>query len=157
MSNIRVPDLNVIHIAGRLTRDPEIKYTATGRAYCRLGIANTRYYRTKDRVPREDTTFVNASCWDKQAEYVGETLRKGRPVLIEGSLRSYDVDGLDGAKQTRIEINARRVTPLDWDGDVGQQQAPHADPQPEAQARPPREPQQPGLIENPGIDDDVPF
>jgi single-strand DNA-binding protein len=115
MGDIRVPDLNVIYIAGRLTRDPDLRYTQTGRAYCRLGIANTRYYRTKDGERREEATFVNASCWDKQAEFIGERLRKGRPVLIEGSLRSYDAEDQSGQKTTRIEINARRVTPLDWD------------------------------------------
>jgi len=115
MGDLRVPDLNVIYIAGRLTRDPDLRYTQGGRAYCRLGIANTRYYRTKDGERREDTTFVNASTWDKQAEFIGERLRKGRPVLIEGSLRSYDAEDNAGQKTTRIEINARRVTPLDWD------------------------------------------
>lgn len=120
MADLRVPDLNVVHIAGRLTSDPDLRYTQTGRAYCRLRIANTRYYRTKEGERREDTTFVNASCWDKQAEFIGERLRKGRPVLVEGSLRSYEMeDSTTGQKTTRLEINARRITPLDWDDNSG--------------------------------------
>lgn len=119
MANLRVPDLNTLYIAGRLTSDPELKYTPTGKAYCRVRIANTRYFKNQQGERQEDTTFVNASCWDKQAEYIGEKLRKGRRVLVEGSLRSYETED-NGQKTTRIEINARRITPLGWD-DQGQQ------------------------------------
>lgn len=120
MADLRVPDLNVVYIAGRLTSDPDLRYTQSGRAYCRLRLANTKYFRTKEGERREDTTFVNASCWDKQAEFIGERLRKGRPVLVEGSLRSYEMeDTATGQKNTRLEINARRITPLDWDDNSG--------------------------------------
>lgn len=120
MSDLRVPDLNMVMIAGRLTRDPELKYTAGNRAYCRFGIANTRYYKTRDGEKREETVFASCSVWDKQAEWIGERIKKGRPVLIEGSLNSYEVSAhtdADGQRkaQTRLEIRARRVTPLDWD------------------------------------------
>ena len=120
MADLRVPDLNVVYIAGRLTSDPDLRYTQSGRAYCRLRLANTRYFKSKEGERREDTTFVNASCWDKQAEFIGERLRKGRPVLVEGSLRSYEMeDTATGQKNTRLEINARRITPLDWDDNSG--------------------------------------
>lgn len=120
MADLRVPDLNVVYIAGRLTSDPDLRYTQTGRAYCRLRLANTRYFKSKEGERREDTTFVNASCWDKQAEFIGERLRKGRPVLVEGTLRSYEMeDSTTGQKTTRLEINARRITPLDWDDNSG--------------------------------------
>lgn len=116
MADLRVPDLNVVFIAGRLTRDPDLKYTVNNRAYCRFGIANTRYYRTKDGNRGEDTVFINCSCWDRQAEWIGDRIKKGRPVLVEGSLRSYEAEDRNtGQKTTRVEINARRITPLDWD------------------------------------------
>ena len=116
MADLRVPDLNVVYSAGRLTRDPELKYTSTNRAYCRFGIANTSYFRGKDGERKDSTVFVNCSCWDRQAEWIGERLKKGRPVLVEGNLRSYDVeDRNSGQKNTRLELNARRITPLDWD------------------------------------------
>lgn len=149
MSDLRVPDLNRVFIAGRLTRDPELKYTSTGRAYCRFGIANTRYYKSKDGERREETTFVSASVWDKQAEWVGERLRKGRPVLVEGGLRSYDIeDKNSGQKVSRIELNAQRVTPLDWDEGSG-------GPRPSSNEG--RSAHEPRPIEEPLPEDDIPF
>ena len=69
MSDLRVPDLNLVMIAGRLTRDPELKYTAGNRAYCRFGLAHTRYYKTRGGEKREETVFASCSVWDKQAEW----------------------------------------------------------------------------------------
>lgn len=118
MSNLRVPDLNQVTIAGRLTRDPELKYITSGRAVCTLSIANTRYYKGKDGDRKEDTTFVNVTLWDKQAEWVGERIKKGRPVLVEGRLKSDSwEDKSSGQKRTKIEIIGHRLTPLDWEDD----------------------------------------
>ena len=148
MSDLRVPDLNIVMIAGRLTRDPELKYTAGNRAYCRFGIANTRYYKTRDGEKREETVFANCSVWDKQAEWIGEHIKKGRPVLIEGSLNSYDFNDKDtGQKVTRLEIRVRRVTPLDWDEKTQPAQA-SSTAQPHQAPRP---------VEETITDDDIPF
>lgn len=118
MGDIRVPDLNHVIIAGRLTRDPEIKYIASGRAVCTISIANTQYYKDKSGERKENTTFADATIWDKAAEYIGENLQKGRPVLIEGRLKSDSwEDRTTGQKRTKIAIAATRVTPLDWAGD----------------------------------------
>ncbi len=118
MSDLRVPDLNNVFIAGRLTRDPDLKYTASGKAYCRLGLANTRYFKGQDGERREDTTFIDIVVWGAQAEFVGERLRKGRPVLVEGSLKTSEWEDREtGQKRSKVEINGRRVTPLDWDND----------------------------------------
>jgi single-strand DNA-binding protein len=120
MADIRVPDLNKVLIAGRLTRDPELKYTAGGRPLCKAGIANTRYYRTQEGERREETTFVDLTIWGKMAEFVGERLKKGRPVLVEGSLRTSEWEDREtGQKRRRTEVNADRVVPLDWDDDRG--------------------------------------
>lgn len=116
MSDLRVPDLNSVVIAGRLTRDPELKYISSGRAVCRVSIANTRYYKDKNGERREDTSFIDATVWDKYAEYVGEKLKKGRPVIVEGRLKSDSwEDKASGQKRSKIEIAAQRITPLDWD------------------------------------------
>jgi single-strand DNA-binding protein len=118
MADVRVPDLNKVIIAGRLTRDPELKYISSGRAVCRVSIANSQYFKGKDGERRESTTFVDVSLWDKQAEWVGERLKKGRPVLVEGRLKSDSwEDKNTGQKRSKIEISAQRLTPLDWDDD----------------------------------------
>ena len=152
MSDLRVPDLNMVMIAGRLTRDPELKYTAGNRAYCRFGIANTRYYKTRDGEKAEDTVFASVSCWDKQAEWLAERIKKGRPVLVEGGLHSYESRHEDGNKQYNLEIRARRITPLDWDNTAGDggtsSQRPQQQPQATTAPRP---------IEEPIPEDDIPF
>lgn len=118
MADLRVPDLNMVVIAGRITRDPELKYTSSGRAWCRLSVANTRYYKSKEGERREETVFVEGAVWDKQAEWIGERLRKGRPVIVEGRLRQNEwEDRESGQKRTKLELSIQRVTPLDWDDD----------------------------------------
>jgi len=116
MSDLKVPDLNTITIAGRLTRDPELKHLSGGRAVCEVSIANSRYYKDKSGERKEETVFINATIWDKMAEYVGEKLRKGRPVIVEGRLKSESwEDKTSGQKRSKIFIIANRITPLDWD------------------------------------------
>ena len=120
MSDLRVPDLNRVFLAGRLTRDPDLRYLQSGMAICKLSVANTRYYKGKDGDRREDTCFVDVTVWDKQAEWIGERFRKGRPVLIEGRLKmdSWE-DRSTGQRRSKLEILAQRVTPLDWDDNQG--------------------------------------
>jgi len=145
MSDLRLPDLNKVIIAGRLTRDPELRYVADNRALCRLGLANTRYFKKKDCSRGEDTTFVDVVLWDRQAEWVGEKLKKGRPVLVEGSLRSDAwEDKNTGQKRTKIEIAGQRVVPLDWEEGGGRGGAASSAPEPRQ-------------IEEPIPEDDIPF
>lgn len=155
MSDIRVPDLNRVFIAGRLTRDPELRYVAgSNTAYCRIGVANTRFFKDKNTGERrEETTFVDVTVWGPQAEFVGERLRKGRPVLVEGTLRSNEwEDPSTGQKRTRLVVNAIRVTPLDWeDGGSSVRPTPKAEPIEVDPGIPPRE------IEEPIPEDDIPF
>ena len=116
MADLRLPDLNKVIIAGRLTNDPDLRYTSGNIPLCKLRIANTRYYKKQDGSRAEETTFVDATCWRGMAEYVGERLKKGRPVLIEGRLKfdSWE-DKTTGQTRTKVEISADRVSPLDWE------------------------------------------
>ena len=156
MSDVRVPDLNRVLIAGRLTRDPELKYVGgSNTAYCRLGISNTRYYKDKNSGERrEDTTFVDVTVWGPQAEFVGERLRKGRPVLVEVSLRTNEWEyQATGQKRSKMIVNAQRVTPLDWD-DSGGGPRPQARQDAPAAGEPTHGPRE---IEEPIPEDDIPF
>lgn len=120
MSDLRVPDLNHITIAGRLTRDPELKYTNAGKPVCKLSIANSRYYKDRDGQRTEETTFVDVTAWGPMAEWIGQRLTKGRPVIVEGRLRMQEwEDRATGQKRSKLDIDASRVTPLDWDDDKG--------------------------------------
>jgi single-strand DNA-binding protein len=114
MSDFRMPDLNKVFLAGRLTRDPELRYTPSNMAVCKMGLAVSRFYKTKDGEKKEDTLFINVTAWGKTAEYCNEYLRKGRPLLVEGQLRSNEYEDKSGQKRTGFEIFAERVQQLDW-------------------------------------------
>jgi single-strand DNA-binding protein len=119
MSDFRMPDVNKVFLAGRLTRDPELRYLASGMAVCKLGLAVSRFYKTKEGEKREETMFINVTTWGKTAEYNNEYLRKGRPVMVEGQLRSNEFEDKSGQKRTVIEVNAERVQQLDWGDRAG--------------------------------------
>lgn len=145
MADLRMPDLNKVLVAGRLTRDPELRYLPSGTALCKLGLAISRNYRTRDGERKEDTTFINVSVWDKSAEYCGENLRKGRAVIVEGRLQMNEwEDKQTGQKRSTIDIRAERVHQLEWedrDGGGGG-----------GSSRP-----APRKIEEPIPEDDIPF
>ncbi len=141
MSDLRMPDLNQVLLCGRLTRDPELRYLPSGTALCKLGLAVSRRYRSKEGERKEETLFINVTVWEKQAEFCGENLRKGRPVLVEGQLQSDEwEDKQTGQRRSSIQVRARRIQQLDW-----------AD-----QGAPPPKPE-PRVIEEPIPEDDIPF
>lgn len=116
MSDLKMPDLNRVIIAGRLANDPEVRHIPSGTAVCKMRLASSSFYKSNDGERKEDTTFVNVEVWDRLAEFCGDTLKKGRPVLVEGSLKSDEwEDKSTGQKRTAIKIRAQRVHQLDWD------------------------------------------
>ena len=79
---------NRVILAGNLTRDPELRYTASGRAVARITLAVNRKWRDPEtNETKEDVTFVDVDVWGKQAEVIGQYLKKGRPILVEGRLK----------------------------------------------------------------------
>lgn len=116
---LKLPSLNKILIAGNCTWDPEVRYMQSGTAMTRFGIASSRYYRDpKDAAGewKEDTCFVNVVVWGPLAERMGDQLKKGTAVLVEGRLQSRSWEADDGQKRTAIEVNADRVQVLDRRG-----------------------------------------
>lgn len=111
---LKIPDVNEVRLAGRLTRDPELKYIANGTALCKLGLAVNKKYTTKAGDKREETLFMNVTVWGKSAEWCVEHLKKGYPVLVSGRLTQNEWE-LDGEKRTSIEVNADRVQCLRWE------------------------------------------
>lgn len=115
MADLRIPDLNKVFLAGRLTRDPDLRYIPSGTAVCELGMAVSRKYRDKQGELQEDTVFVNVTCWAKTAEYVGENYKKGRPVMVEGRLKSDEWETQGKEKRNKLTVTADRVQALDWE------------------------------------------
>jgi len=80
-----------------------------------MGIAVGSRYKRDGQV-QEETEFLNVTCWKGTAEYIGQHATKGRPVLVEGKLKSEEwEDKNTGQRRTRIKVNAVRVQLLDWD------------------------------------------
>ncbi len=96
-------------IAGRLTKDPEVRYTAKGMAVTTLRVAVN--YRGRDR--QEETSFFDVVAFGKLAEQCGEYLSKGRAVHVEGRMRQRTWEPDEGARRTRLEIIASSVEFLD--------------------------------------------
>jgi single-strand DNA-binding protein len=93
--------LNRVLLMGNLTRDVEVKYTASNTAVANIGLAVNRRYRSGDEF-REETTFVDCEAWGKTAETMGKYLSKGRPVFIEGRLKLDEWQDRDGNRRTKL-------------------------------------------------------
>jgi len=98
---------NKVLLLGNCTRDPEVKYTPKGTAVAELGLAVNRVYTADNGEKREETTFVDVTFWGRQAEIVGEYLKKGRPVFIEGRLQldTWE-DKQSGQKRSKLKVIA---------------------------------------------------
>lgn len=107
---------NTITIVGNLTRDPEIRYTASGQAKASLGVAVSRRWQNRQTNEWEErTSFFNIVAWGDMAENISDTLAKGTRIIVQGRLeqRSYDTD--QGEKKSVVEIVADEIGPsLRW-------------------------------------------
>ncbi|NLI98128.1 single-stranded DNA-binding protein [bacterium] len=110
MSDLRLPNLNMVLLSGRLVADPELRYTPKGTAVCSFRVACSRFYRDRDSGEfKKESDFFNVVVWDRMAELAGERLRKGSAVLIEGSLRSRSYEAQDGGRRYVVEILSKRL------------------------------------------------
>ena len=97
-------DLNKIMLIGRLTRDPEVRNTASGQSVASFGLATGRVWKDQSGAKQEKTDFHNIVAWGKLAEICGQYLGKGRQIYIEGRLQTRDWQGQDGVKRYRTEV-----------------------------------------------------
>ena len=105
--------INKVTLIGRLGRDPELKYTAGGTAYCRFSIATDDSWTDKSTGERQERTeWHNIVAWERLAEICGQYLAKGRLVYIEGSIQSRQWEDQDGNKRTSHDIRARDMVLL---------------------------------------------
>lgn len=98
-------NFNKVILMGNLTRDPELRYTPKGTAIARLGIAVNRRWTSESGDQREETTFVDVDAFGRQAETLGQYMKKGRPIFIEGRLRldSWE-DKQSGQKRNKLSV-----------------------------------------------------
>lgn len=96
--------VNKVILVGNVTRDPELKSTKSGQAVCQLGLATNRVWKNKAGEKQSLAEFHNLVAWGDLADFCGNYVRKGKPLYIEGYLktRSWEPDG--GKKQYRTEV-----------------------------------------------------
>jgi single-strand DNA-binding protein len=114
-------DFNKVFLIGRLTRDPELRYTPNGAPVTELPLATKRVYTTKDGERKEEPVYIDITVWNRQAETSCQYLKKGSSVHVEGFLKldSWE-DKNTGEKRSKLKVEAERVQFLDSRRDTAQ-------------------------------------
>lgn len=99
-------------IIGRVTRDPESKYTEGGVAMCKFSVAVDQDFKNKETGEKE-TDFFDCIAWRSTADFVGKYILKGRLVVVSGRMQCRKVTADDGTKRTYWSLNAQTVQALD--------------------------------------------
>ena len=118
--------MNRIIIMGRLVRDPEVRYTQTGKVVCQFTLAVDRPYSNQDGQREAD--FIPVVVWGKTAELCGNSLTKGQRALIEGRLQVRSYDAKDGSKRYVSEVIANSFEFIERKGDAPARSAGQAAP-----------------------------
>lgn len=101
--------LNKVMLIGNLTRDPEVRYTPSGRAVAEMGLAVNDNYKDREGNLVERTCFVDIEVWGRQAENCAEYLSRGAPCFVEGSLKLEQWETKQGEKRSKLRVRAVRV------------------------------------------------
>ena len=94
--------MNKVILTGRLTRDPEVRYTQSGKAVSRMSLAVNRTFN------KDQADFFTLVAWDKQAEFCGRYLKKGSSVVVEGRIENNNYEK-DGVKHYSDQIVIDRI------------------------------------------------
>ena len=99
--------MNKIILIGRLTKDPELRYTQSGTAVAGFTLAVDR--RFSNQSGEREADFVNCVAWQKAAEFVAQYFQKGKQMALEGRLQVRSYDGNDGQKRWVTEVVAQQI------------------------------------------------
>lgn len=100
--------MNTVQILGNLARDPEVRYTKSGKVVATFTVAASNTYIDSNNETKEQTAFVNCVAWGKTGEAVGN-LRKGNRCFVEGRLQTRSYENADGQKKYVTEVVANFV------------------------------------------------
>ena len=101
--------LNKAIIIGNLTRDPEVKALPSGIKVASFSVATNRVWKDKNGVKQENVDFHNIVVFGRQAEIVGQYMKKGSSILVEGRMQTRSWDDAAGVKKYRTEVVADRI------------------------------------------------
>lgn len=105
--------MNKCVFIGRLTRNPELRYSQGGKAFATFTLAVDRKMWSKKQDGQQQADFIPCMAWDKLAEIVGNNLTKGRRVGVEGHLQTRTYDAKDGSKRSAFEVVVNELEFLD--------------------------------------------
>ena len=161
--------VNKVIIVGNLGKDPEVRYMPSGSAICNITVATSRQWKDKTSGERqEETEWHRVALFDRLAEIAGEYLKKGRPVYIEGRLKTRKYTDKDGVEKYTTEIVAAEMQLLGsregggggggGGDDGGESRAPAPRSAPPARSAPaPRPAPSKSSTGFDDMDDDIPF
>jgi single-strand DNA-binding protein len=109
MADLKMPEINIIHIAGNLTRDPVFRRTTNGTPVINFCIASNHRYRDINNRWQEDVCYIGIVAWNRLAENCAQRLKKGSAVLVCGELQSHTYKADDGLTRHVVEIKAQRI------------------------------------------------
>src|ERR1700747_967096 len=110
--------INKVILVGRLGKDPEMKYTASGTPFCRFSIATDEGWTDKGSGERQERTeWHSIVVWDRLGEICNQYLTKGKLVYIEGALQTREWDDQEGNKRKTTEVRARDMVMLSSSGE----------------------------------------
>jgi single-strand DNA-binding protein len=113
--------MNKVVLIGRLTRDPELRYAQSGKAFCTFTLTvDRRFSKQNNNQPTAD--FIPCVAWDKLAEIIGNNLAKGRKVGVEGRLQTRTYEAKDGSKRSAFDVMVDEMEFLDPKGQSQQSQ-----------------------------------
>jgi single-strand DNA-binding protein len=159
---------NRVILVGNLTRDVEIRYTPSGTAIGKVGIATNRRFKNAQGEMQDETMFIDLTFFGRTAEIANQYLRKGSKVLVEGRLVLEQWTAQDGTKRSRHSISVDNMKMLDGKGETpgggygggesyGQGGNSYQQPAPAAQPSQPQQPAQPSVPEIDIDEDEIPF
>lgn len=131
-------DLNVVVLSGELSQDPELRYTGGGTAVCGMSLKVTTHYKNNGEW-NEKEQYFDLQAWGEKAEQMGNSLRQGDRIQVQGELTQNIWDDDSGTTHYDTEVKVRKFGTLDENG--GSQHA-QADPKPEPADQRRQNPQQ---------------
>jgi single-strand DNA-binding protein len=146
--------VNKVIILGNLGRDPEVRFSADGAAVCNIAIATSSSWKDKNSgEKREETEWHKVVFYGRLAEIAGEYLKKGKPVYVEGRLKTRKWQNKEGVDQYTTEVIADSMQLLGGREEGSQAPAPQQRQAPAAQPQAQRQP----AANLADMDDDIPF
>jgi single-strand DNA-binding protein len=118
--------VNKVILVGRLGRDPESRFTASGQAVCNFSLATDRSYKDRNGQTQKQTEWHKIVVWGKLAEICQKYLKKGSQIFVEGRIQSRQWEDQQGQKRTAFEVVANEMRMLGSRADAGAAAPAHA-------------------------------